>query len=94
MSDCGQYYAVATTTIFFYDFFLTLADEVSRLIAVPLARFIDPPMKDQIRLEREEVMGYVGRIACRTAFVDDVIAFVIFIAVRSPLRQCSSFLKR
>ena len=47
--------------------------------------FIVPPAKDQIRLAGEEIMGYVGRIAFRTAPVDDLIVFVIFLAVRSPL---------
>ena len=62
-------------------------------LVFPLARFIDPLVKDQIRLEREEIMGYVGRIARHTAFVDDVIVFAIFIAVCSPLQQSSSFLR-
>ena len=35
-SDFRQYYTIAATTIFFYDFLLTLADEVSRVIRVPL----------------------------------------------------------
>jgi len=29
-------------------------------------------------------MGYAGGITCRAAFIDDVIAFALFIAVRSP----------
>jgi len=33
-SDCDQYYKIATITIFFYDFFLTLSDEVSHVIRV------------------------------------------------------------
>jgi len=33
-SDRDQYYLVATTTILFYDFLLTLADEVSHVISV------------------------------------------------------------
>ena len=40
-------------------------------------------MKDQLRLAREEIMGYVGRIARRTALVDDPIVFMIFLVVRS-----------
>ena len=32
--DYDQYYGVAAATIFFYDYFLTLADEVSHLISV------------------------------------------------------------
>ena len=54
--------------------------------------FIVPPVKDQIRLAREENMEYVGRIASRTPFVDDVIVFVIFLAVCSPPQQSPSFL--
>ena len=34
MNDCNQYYSVAVTTIYFYDYFLTLADEVSHVISV------------------------------------------------------------
>lgn len=31
---CNQYYAIAATAICFYEFFLTLADEVSHVISV------------------------------------------------------------
>jgi len=31
-------------------------------------------------------MGYAERITCRTAFIDEVIVFVIFLAVRSLLQ--------
>jgi len=58
-----------------------------------LTRFIGPLVKDQIRLAREEIMGYAGGTTCCTAFINDAIVFVIFLAVRSPLRQHSSFLK-
>ena len=34
-TDCHQYYIVATTTIFFYDFLLTLPDEVSHVVSTP-----------------------------------------------------------
>ena len=44
------------------------------------ARLINPPVKGQIRLAGEKIMGYVARIACM-AFVDDMIVFVIFLAV-------------
>ena len=44
------------------------------------ARLVDPPVKGQIRLAWEEIMGYVARIAC-TAFVNDVIVFAIFLVV-------------
>ena len=67
-----QYYSIAATTIFFYDFLLTLSDEVSRVIGVLFAKFIAPPMKGRIRVAGEEIMGYVGgSVARRTAFVDD-----------------------
>ena len=36
LSDCDQYYALATTVIFFYDFLLTLADEVSHTVGASL----------------------------------------------------------
>jgi len=38
-------------------------------------------VKDQIRLEREEIMEYVGKTIFCTAFVDDVTVFAIFLAV-------------
>jgi len=61
-------------------------------LAFPFATLIDPPVKDRIRLEREEVMGYVERITCRTAPVDDPIVFAIFLAVCSPPQQSAAFL--
>ena len=57
-----------------------------------LVRLIVTPMKDQIRLAGGEIMGCAGRTTCRTAFIDDVTVFTIFLAVRSPLQQSSSFL--
>ena len=36
LKDHGQYYPIAAATIFFYEYFLTLADEVSRIITVSL----------------------------------------------------------
>ena len=92
-NDYDQYYAIATSTIFFYDFLLTLADEVCHVFNSIFAAFIDPPVKDQIRLAREEIMGYVGKIACRAAPVDNPVVFGIFLAVRSAPWQTSSFLK-
>ena len=41
-----QYYGVAVAAVLFYDFFLTLADEVSLSLAFPFATLIVPPMKD------------------------------------------------
>jgi len=58
-----------------------------------LTRFTGPLMKDQIRLAREEIMGYAGGTTCCTAFINDAIVFAIFLAVRSPLGPFSSFLK-
>ena len=57
---------------------------MSHIISVSFAAFIIPPVKDRICLEGEEIMGYVERITCRTALVDDLIVFAIFLAVRSP----------
>ena len=45
--------------------------------------FTVPFVKDQVCLAGEEVMGYVERIVRRAAFVDDLIVFVIFLAVCS-----------
>ena len=50
-------------------------------------------MKGQIRLVREEIMGYAGETTCYTAVINDVIVFAIFLAVRSPPQRCSSFLR-
>jgi len=38
-------------------------------------------------------MGYVERIACRTAFAEDLIAFAIFLVVHLLLQEVLSFLK-
>jgi len=40
MKGRDQYYSLAATTICFYDFFLTLADEVSCVANVSLAMFV------------------------------------------------------
>jgi len=58
----------------------------------PLAKLIVPPMEDQICLGGGEIMGYAGRTSGFTVSTDDVIVFTIFLAVRSPLQQSSSFL--
>jgi hypothetical protein len=60
-------------------------------LASPFAKFITPPVIDRICLAREEVMGYAGRISRLEAFIDDVIVFGVFLMVRSPLQQSSSF---
>jgi len=85
MSDCYQYYTIATATIYFYDYFLTLSDEVSHVVSIPFVEFIDSPVKDQIRLAGEEIMGCVEKFGCCAAFVDDLTVFAIFLAVRSAL---------
>ena len=53
----------------------------------PLAIFTAPLMKDHIRLVRDEVMGYAGRIACCMASIDDMTVFAVFFVVRSSLQQ-------
>ena len=60
----------------------------------PFAALSISPVKDQICLAREEIMEYVGRFACRTAFVDDLIVFAVFLAVSLPLQRNSFLLKR
>jgi len=62
-------------------------------LALLFATLIAPPLKGQVRLAGEEIMGYVGRIARRTAFADDLIVFPIFLAVRSAPQQNSPFFK-
>jgi hypothetical protein len=58
----------------------------------PLARFLNPPVKDKICLAREEIMGYVLHgIVCRTTSIDNVIVFATFLAVRSPPQRSSPF---
>ena len=64
---------------------------MSHVVSVSFATFIVPPVKGQIRLAGGEIVGYVGRIARRTAFVDDLIVFGVFLMVRSSLQQSSSF---
>ena len=61
----SQYYALATGTILFYDYFLTLADEVrlqssSRHCLNSLMRPLVADHEDQIRLVREENLEYVS----------------------------------
>ena len=48
------------------------------------AKLIGPPVKGQIHLVGEEIMGCAARITCRTVFVDDATVFAIFLMVRSP----------
>jgi hypothetical protein len=64
------------------------------LLVFPFVTFIVPPAEDQIRLEREEIMGYVGgSLVIRHPAIDDIIVFAIFLAVRSPPQRRSFFLK-
>jgi hypothetical protein len=61
-------------------------------LVFPLAKLIIPLVEGHLRLAREEIMGYAGRVTCCIQFIDDVVVFAIFIVVRSPLQQRSSFL--
>ena len=61
------------------------------MLALLFATLIGSPLKGQVWLEGEEIMGYVGRIARRTTSVDDLIVFSIFLAVRSASQQNSPF---
>jgi len=60
-----------------------MEDEASHAVGAPLRQTYWSPVKDQIRLAGEEIMGYVEIIAGRTAPVDDLTVFGIFLAVCS-----------
>jgi len=45
-SDCDQYYTIATFTVFFYDFLLTLADEVGHVLSFSF-RYIYWPFRER-----------------------------------------------
>jgi len=81
MTDYNQYYGVAVATLFFYDFLLTLADEVSRVIGVSL-RLTYRPWKGQVRLAWGELMEYAGNVGICVAVADDMKVFALFLAVR------------
>ena len=82
----GQYYSTVVTTILFYDFFLTLADEVSHVVGVSFRYTYHTSCERSNMLGRGGNRGvcYVRGTVCRTALVDDLIVFAIFLAVRSP----------
>ena len=63
-------------------------------LVFPFAKLTVPPVTDRVRLEREEIMGCVRRIVCRTALADDLIVFAIFVAVCPPPQQSTAFLNR
>jgi len=52
-SDRDQYYTIATSTIFFYDFLLTLGDEVSRVFSFSF-RYIYCPSRERSNTVGEE----------------------------------------
>jgi hypothetical protein len=85
MRDRDKCYSIAIITILFYDFLLTLPDEVGHVAGASLAGYIVALVKDRMCLAGEEIMGYAGRITC-TTFIDGVIVFAVFLAVRSPLQ--------
>ena len=59
MRDHGQYHAIAAATVFFYDFLLTLADEVSHVVSVTLCRVRYPSC------ERSNMLGTGGNHGVR-----------------------------
>ena len=59
LRECGQYYALAVATLFFYDYFLTLADEVSHLIGITFRQAYHPSC------ERSNTLGVVGNHGVR-----------------------------
>lgn len=55
-----QYYGIATTAIFFYEYFAMLPDEVSFRCSEPLsAAEPDPATVDSLRVVTEQNLGYV-----------------------------------
>ena len=60
-SDCDQYYAIATTAILFYDYFLTLADEVSHFTGVSLCQACRPSRKRSNTLSMGRNHGVCGK---------------------------------
>lgn len=83
VTNYHQYYTFGTTAIFFYDYLLTLGDEVSHYHQhfFPLGLIV---VKGQVRLVWEEIMGYAdGRPALR-GFADNGVVFVLFLVVRPP----------
>ena len=60
MRDCDQYYIIAVAAILFYDFFLTLDDEVSHIITVSI-RYVYSPSR-----ERSNMFGTGGNHGVRT----------------------------
>ena len=83
---------MAAATVFFYDYFLTLADEVSHVISISLRRVYSPSHERLNTPGAGRNHWVCGRVNRRTAFVDDEVVFVIFIAVCSPPQRDSSFL--
>ena len=59
MTDYHQYYIAATTTIFFYDFLLTLPDEVSHVVRTPFHHTYWPSC------ERSNTLGRRGNHGVR-----------------------------
>ena len=55
--NCDQCYSVGTTTLFFYDYLLTLKDEVTRVTDI-LSSARLTSVKGQIRLVWGEILGY------------------------------------
>jgi hypothetical protein len=61
MPSISQYYALATAVILFYDYLLTLPDEVGQVYSARTLRSLLRPhfIKDQIYLVWQEIVGCV-----------------------------------
>lgn len=87
--DCPpfQYYGVATTTILFYDYLLTLADEVGRDHTFGISRRFSNEttfVEDRIFLVQKEIVECVRELEYDLPPADLCAAFWLFIAV-SPV---------
>ena len=78
-----QYYAVATGTILFYDYLLTLNDEVRRdSSSESCDRLLKPRfVADQVHMVRQEIVECVYHLKRTMYSADFLAAFWLFVAV-------------
>jgi len=82
--NCDQYYTIGTTTLFFYDYLLTLGDEVSHATGVTSRYTYLCERSNTLGPGRNH--GVRGGQTRNTESADDKIVFALFILVRHLLR--------